>query len=103
MQQMVDSLLATGAVPRISADEIMDCLRKREELAPFAIGHGIAVPHIQHPKVNRLMGRLAHSVEGIDFDALDGKPVHLLMLYLIPAARPDDGLRPLALLERMAG
>jgi PTS system fructose-specific IIA component/PTS system nitrogen regulatory IIA component len=98
---MIESLLSTGQVPGVTTDDVMARWRKREELGTTGIGHHIAVPHIRHPRVERLVGCLAHSVEGIDFDALDDEPVHLLMFYLIPADRPKEAFRALDLLARM--
>ena len=100
--QMVEALIAAGAVTGITCDEIMELLWKRESLGTTGVGHHVAVPHIKHPKVDRLVGCLAHSVDGIDYGALDDEPVHLLMLYLIPADRPNEAFRALNLLARIA-
>jgi len=59
----------------------------RESLASTAIGNGIAIPHVRNPIVLHLdqpfvtLGLLRHPV---DFEAVDGKPVHALFMVVSP-------------------
>ena len=66
---------------------------KREELGSTGIGRGVAVPHTKHPSVDRLIGTVGVSQEGIDFQSLDGEKVHLFFLLVSPPDRPGDHLR----------
>lgn len=68
---------------------------KREQVGTTGIGRGFAVPHARHPNLKRVVGCLAHSGHGIDFDSLDGEPVHLLVLILSPANQLDAHMRAL--------
>ena len=77
----------------------MKALIKREELGSTGIGGGVAVPHTKHPCVGRLVGIVARSEKGVEFDALDGEPVHLIFLLLSP--NESAGVH-LAALERIA-
>lgn len=100
IREMVQALVDAG---RISIDEmegIVKAIMKREELGSTGIGRGVAVPHTKHPSVNRLVGTVAVSPEGINFESLDGEPVHLFFLLVSPPDRPGDHLRALENISR---
>ena len=60
----------------------------------------MAVPHTKHPSVERLVGTVAVSAEGVDFNSLDGEKVHLFFLLISPPDRPGDHLRALENISR---
>ncbi len=65
-------------------------LYNREKKASTAIGHGIAVPHVRTYQAKELIIAVGRSVDGLEFDAPDGEPVHL---FFVMAAPPyDDSL-----------
>lgn len=100
IRELVESLVKAG---RISADDQEDIVRaiiKREELGSTGIGRGVAVPHTKHPSVDRLVGTVGVSVDGVDFDSLDGEKVQLLFLLVSPPDRPGDHLRALENISR---
>jgi fructose-specific phosphotransferase system IIA component len=100
IREMTGSLLEAG---KISADEVESIVRailKREELGSTGIGRGVAVPHTKHPSVNRLVGTVAVSSHGVDFDSLDGEKVQLFFLLISPPDRPGDHLRALENISR---
>jgi len=66
---------------------ILETLRKRESLGSTGIGKGIAIPHCRSLLVDKLEVACGYSEKGIDFDALDGKPVRLFFLVIAP---PQD-------------
>ena len=82
------------------AESIVKALLKREELGSTGIGRGIAVPHTKHPSVDRLMGTVAVSSEGVDFNSLDGEKIQLFFLLVSPPDRPGDHLRALENISR---
>jgi PTS system fructose-specific IIA component/PTS system nitrogen regulatory IIA component len=73
---------------------------KREELGSTGIGRGVAVPHTKHSSVNRLIGTVGISREGVDFQSLDGEKVQILFLLVSPPDRPGDHLRALENISR---
>jgi PTS system fructose-specific IIA component/PTS system nitrogen regulatory IIA component len=73
---------------------------KREDLGSTGIGRGVAVPHTKHPSVSRLVGTVAVSPKGIEFESLDGEPVQLFFLLVSPPDRPGDHLRALENISR---
>ena len=95
IREMTQSLLESGKVAAGELDSIVRAIMKREELGSTGIGRGVAVPHTKHPSVNRLVGTVAVSQEGVDFDSLDGEKVQLFFLLISPPDRPGDHLRAL--------
>ena len=69
-------------------------------LGSTGIGRGVAVPHTKHPSVDRLVGTVAVSRKGIEFESLDGEPVQLFFLLVSPPDRPGDHLRALENISR---
>jgi PTS system nitrogen regulatory IIA component len=84
----------------LHADRIAPHLLKREELGSTGIGRGVAIPHCRLPDLQRPYGLLAKLKQPIEFDAIDGEPVDIVFVLLLPAAAEDRQLGPLALVAR---
>ena len=100
IREMVQALLDAGAISADEQESIIKAILKREELGSTGIGRGVAVPHTKHPSVDRLVGTVAVSTDGVDFNSLDGEKVHLLFLLVSPPDRPGDHLRALENISR---
>lgn len=98
--ELVDSLLEAGDIKESDRDDIVKAIMKREELGSTGIGRGIAVPHTKHPSVDKLVGTVGVSVDGVEFDSLDGEKVQLFFLLVSPPDRPGDHLRALENISR---
>src|SRR5690606_22522603 len=99
-REMAQALLDCGKIDAAEKESIVRAVMKREELGSTGIGRGVAVPHTKHPSVNRLVGTVAVSQEGIDFDSLDGEKVQLFFLLISPPDRPGEHLRALENISR---
>jgi PTS system nitrogen regulatory IIA component len=84
LREMV-AVLASSQVR--DSEILLEMLRQREQLGSTGIGRGVAVPHGRSLAIPRLMVIVGRSAAGIDFDAMDGKPVHLIFLTVAP---PQD-------------
>jgi nitrogen PTS system EIIA component len=84
----------------LKAEQIAPYLLKREDLGSTGIGRGVAIPHARLPDVPRPFGILARLKQGIDFDAIDGQPVDIVFVLLLPAAAENDALGALASVAR---
>ncbi len=84
----------------IEAVEILEALRAREALGSTGLGHGIAVPHARLADVAAPFVLLARLREPIAFEAVDGKPVDIVCLALLPAAKSGEQLPVLACIAR---
>lgn len=100
IREMVQALLDAGNINADEQESIVKAILKREELGSTGIGRGVAVPHTKHPSVDRLVGTVAVSAEGVNFNSLDGEKVHLLFLLVSPPDRPGDHLRALENISR---
>jgi PTS system fructose-specific IIA component/PTS system nitrogen regulatory IIA component len=60
----------------------------------------VAVPHTKHASVEKLVGTVGVSSEGVDFKSLDGDKVQLFFLLVSPPDRPGDHLRALENISR---
>jgi len=70
----------------------------RERLQSTGFGHGVAVAHGRTDDVDGAHIALGVSRDGIEFDSVDGKPVHLLFVVATNPAMPMDYLRILSTL-----
>lgn len=83
----------------IDPDQVMEVVMAREQLGSTGIGHGVAIPHGRMRGLTRPELALARHIEGVDFDAIDGQPVHIVVLLLVP---DSDDKAHLELLARLA-
>jgi fructose-specific phosphotransferase system IIA component len=100
ISELVDSLLNAGEIKAADREDIIKAIMKREELGSTGIGRGIAVPHTKHPSVDKLVGTVGVSSDGVDFESLDGEKVQLFFLLVSPPDRPGDHLRALENISR---
>ena len=100
IRELAQSLLNAGEIVASEFESIVKAILKREELGSTGIGRGVAVPHTKHPGVERLVGTVGVSVEGVDFKSLDGEKVQLFFLLVSPPDRPGDHLRALENISR---
>jgi fructose-specific phosphotransferase system IIA component len=100
IREIAQALADAGKIAPGELEGIVKAILKREELGSTGIGRGVAVPHTKHASVNRLVGTVAVSPEGVDFDSLDGEKVQLFFLLISPPDRPGDHLRALENISR---
>jgi nitrogen PTS system EIIA component len=84
----------------LDVEKIAPYLLKREDLGSTGIGRGVAIPHARLPDLRRPFGILAKLKQPIDFDAIDGQPVDIVFVLLLPAAAETEALGALALVAR---
>jgi nitrogen PTS system EIIA component len=87
--------------PNIDRDSLMKVLLERERLGSTGIGEGIAIPHGKLRDIDDLVLSFGRSTEGIDFESMDGKPVHLFFLLVAPETCAGIHLRALAKIARL--
>ncbi len=75
-------------------------IEKREQLGSTGMGAGVAIPHARLSDLDRALAVVARLKPPIDFDAIDGEPVDLIVMLLMPAPKSADHLAMLALIAR---
>ena len=98
LAEMVELVRSSDAVEDPSS--LLAAVRERERVLSTGIGLGIAIPHAKIPGVSRFVVAVGRHKAGIDFDAIDGKPVHLVVLIAGPQDAQDRYLRLLARLSQ---
>lgn len=93
IRELVSSLAENGALDASVVDEVVAALIKREQNGTTGFGKGVAVPHVKHGKVKKMSGVVGRSAGGIDFNAVDHKPVYSIALLLSPENSPQVHLQ----------
>ncbi|MDX6767725.1 MAG: PTS sugar transporter subunit IIA [Candidatus Methylacidiphilales bacterium] len=99
-REMVDHLVETKLLPQDLREPVIQALEIREQKLTTAIGNSLALPHASIPHLPTSVTALARSVEGIDCQAPDGRPVHLFYLVLVPTEDYAVHLRTVAAVTR---
>jgi nitrogen PTS system EIIA component len=93
IRELVDTLAAVGAIAEEDAEAIARAAIQRENQGSTGFGKGVAVPHVKHQKIPRIMATIGRSSAGIDFAALDRAPVYTIVMLLSPPDNPDGHLQ----------
>ncbi len=99
LEALVDLLVKGGKISPEDRESVLEVLKEREKLGSTGVGSGIAIPHGYSPCVPEVTLAVGVSRKGVDFDALDGKPVHIFFLLISP---PKETLTHLKVLARIA-
>ncbi|MCX5779145.1 MAG: PTS sugar transporter subunit IIA [Elusimicrobia bacterium] len=83
------------------APEIIETVLEREKLGSTGIGQGVAIPHGKTDILTEQIGALGISQKGVEFNSLDGEPVHLLFLLVGPADTAGQHLKALSRISRL--
>lgn len=93
--ELVETAKNAHKSEKIKAAEVIDQLIKREKIGSTGIGNMIAVPHVKIEGIKSVIGAFGRSVKGIDFNSIDGEPVHIIFLILAPMDDPESNLQAL--------
>ena len=99
LEELVDTLEVGDKIT--DRDKVLDAVLLREEIMSTGIGHGIAIPHGKSEYVTELGGVLGIKGEGVDFDALDGKPTYIFFLLVSPLDVSGPHIKALARISRL--
>jgi PTS system nitrogen regulatory IIA component len=99
LEELIDAMLQEK--PELERERLMAVLLERERLGSTGIGDGIAIPHGKLKDLDQLILSFGKSSLGVDFESMDGKPVHLLFLLVAPENCTGIHLRALARIARL--
>ena len=99
LEELIDALLREK--PELDRERLMAVLLERERLGSTGIGDGIAIPHGKLKDLKQLLLTFGKSSGGVDFESMDGKPVHLFFLLVAPENCTGIHLRALARIARL--
>jgi nitrogen PTS system EIIA component len=88
--RLLQELAARAAsILNVDANLVSIELLKREALGSTGTGEGVAIPHARIPDLKKPFGTLVRLKHAIDFDAIDGQPVDIVFLLLLPQSQGD--------------
>jgi len=99
IRELVGLLARSGKVAEEAA--VIEEALKRERLGSTGLGDGIAIPHARTDIVKQIAVAFGLSRHGVEFAALDGGPVHVVLFFAIPAEAVREYLMLLAHTARM--
>ena len=97
LELMVGMAAERGVIP--DPADALTRLLERERTMSTGMGGGVAVPHAKTEKCRSMVVAMGRVVDGVDFKAIDGRPVHIVFLLLGP---PDSTRLHVDLLARIA-
>jgi Na+/H+ antiporter NhaD/arsenite permease-like protein/mannitol/fructose-specific phosphotransferase system IIA component (Ntr-type) len=93
---VAQKLISSKIIRSLSAKELKTLLLERESISSTGIGQGIALPHVLVPELNRIVAVVVKNPLGIEWEAIDGKPVKLIIVLLSPPTMREKYLKYLA-------
>jgi PTS system nitrogen regulatory IIA component len=98
LEVLADVVASTTPLPRA---EVLRVLREREELQSTGLGESVAIPHGALAELDHQVAAMILSRPPIDFDAIDGRPVHIIVAVLSPKKAAGEHLKTLARISRI--
>jgi fructose-specific phosphotransferase system IIA component len=99
IDELVDVLSAAGRVT--DAKSLKEAVWTREQTRTTGIGHGLAIPHGKSVGMPGLAMAIGRPAKPMDFEAIDGQPVKLVVLLASPPDRTSDHIQALARISRL--
>lgn len=99
IHELVDLLATAGKVE--DAEALREAVWTREQTRTTGIGHGLAIPHGKCAGMRDLAMAIGKPAEPMDFEAIDGQPVRLIVLLASPPDRTSDHIQALARVSRL--
>ncbi len=97
--ELVDLLAEAKLIS--DAQKIKTVVWEREQQRTTGIGEGLAIPHGKSPAASGLVMAIGRPTEPIDFDAIDKRPVRLVVLLVSPPEKTADHIQALGRISRM--
>jgi PTS system nitrogen regulatory IIA component len=92
--EVLKELIALLGLDEKSGAILYKMLKRRENLGSTGIGKGIAIPHCRSLVVNRLRVAFGRKAGGVDFKAIDDRPVHNVFLIVAPPLEVSNQYLP---------
>ncbi|MBX9578395.1 MAG: PTS sugar transporter subunit IIA [Chthoniobacterales bacterium] len=100
IEEIVSFLAEGGHLPKKEKENILAALFHREETMSTGIGFGVAIPHASSEAVDKIIVAFGRSQTGIEFESLDDKPVHFVVLFLVPSDQFQTHLKTLSAIAK---
>ena len=88
------------AFDSVSEEQITRALEEREKMGSTGFGKGIAIPHCRLKEISEFVVGVITSPDGVDFEALDGEKVHVIVFIIGPDRESNEHIRLLSVISR---
>ncbi|MEO0116967.1 MAG: SLC13 family permease [candidate division WOR-3 bacterium] len=95
-QFVAKKLVERGIISSSEEKVVIEKLKAREEIGSTGIGNEVAIPHITLNSLKKMVGLIFQSEKGIEWEALDKKPVRLFIFLFAPEEKREEYLSTLA-------
>ncbi len=102
VEELLAQLVADGRLQQGKLAGMKKKLAEREALGSTGIGNGVAVPHVKTDAVTSPVLALGRSVAGIDWSSIDGRPVHVVFMIIVPIEATEHHLALLRWISSLA-
>ena len=92
--EVLKELIGLLKIDEKSEAMLFKMLKRRENLGSTGIGRNIAIPHCRSLVVNRLRVAFGRKASGLDFKAIDDKPVKFCFLIVAPPLEVSNQYLP---------
>ncbi len=99
IKELADALSEIS--PQINQERLVEVFLEREKLCSTAVDYGIAVPHAKLDGLSDIVLGFGRSIEGIDYESLDGKPTHFFITLIVPEESTGKHLKLLARISKI--
>lgn len=93
-EEVLKELIDLLGLDEKSEGMLFKMLKRRENLGSTGIGRGIAIPHCRSLVVSKLRVAFARKTAGVDFKAIDEKPVYFFFLIVAPPLEVSNQYLP---------
>lgn len=102
LKELLAAAAAAGAFSKQAAPVLSKRLSEREAIGSTGLGNSVAVPHVKGDDVKDVKLVLARSHAGLEWQAIDGRPVHVLFMLVSPSNEPEAHLQCLRWIASLA-
>ena len=103
LNQLAEFLYKSHKIRELSLEELKNSIVEREKEISTGIGDNLAIPHAIIEGGPKIRGIIGISKKGINFDSIDEKPVHIVVLIATPKNNYDLHLHVLANIAKIFG
>ena len=101
IEEVVDMLVSDHQISLANRSVVVDAVLKRERMVSTGMEHGVAIPHGAVDCVDDIVAALAVSREGVDFQSIDGRLTHIVILLVLPANKFSSSVQTMAGISRV--
>ncbi len=101
IDELIDYLITEHEIKITDRETVLRAVVAREKSLSTGMQHGVAIPHGAVDCIDEVVACMGISREGLDFESLDGKPTHFLMLLVIPKNKFQSHVKTLAGIARL--